>query len=158
MDGEWDYVIVGSGFGGSVSALRLVEKGYRVLVLERGRRFRKRDFPKSNWDLKNYMWIPRVNWRGIFNMTFLPHVTVVSGVGVGGGSLVYANTLPTPKDEFFTAPSWGKLADWKGELTEQGALMCFWVAFTCDTHVGGPCRSVVQMEPVDKPNRTAVRG
>jgi cholesterol oxidase len=112
----WDYVIVGSGFGGSVSALRLVEKGYRVLVLEKGRRFAKRDFPKSNWDLRRYMWLPRLNWRGLFKMTFLPHVTVLSGVGVGGGSLVYANTLPTPGDEFFTAPSWGALADWKAEL------------------------------------------
>ena len=111
-----DYVIVGSGFGGSVSALRLSEKGYRVLVLEKGTRFAASDFPKSNWNLKRWLWLPSVGCRGIFKMTFLPHVTALSGVGVGGGSLVYANTLPVPGDEFFSAPSWGDLADWKREL------------------------------------------
>ena len=112
----WDYIIVGSGFGGSVSALRLVEKGYKVLVLEKGRRLRTGDFPKTNWNLKRYFWLPQVGFRGLFKMTFLRHVTVLSGVGVGGGSLVYANTLPIPKDPFFAAPSWSHLADWKAEL------------------------------------------
>jgi cholesterol oxidase len=111
-----DYVIVGSGFGGSVSALRLSEKGYRVLVLEKGARFGASDFPKSNWNVRRWLWLPSVGCRGIFKMTFLPHVTALSGVGVGGGSLVYANTLPVPGDDFFSAPSWGTLADWKGEL------------------------------------------
>ena len=118
---SWDYIIVGSGFGGSVSALRLVERGYKVLVLEKGRRFRPEDFPKSNWDLRRWMWLPLLGWRGLFKMTFLPHVTVLSGVGVGGGSLVYANTLPTPKDAFFESPPWGHLAPWKDELTEHYA-------------------------------------
>lgn len=113
---EWDYVIVGSGFGGSVSALRLVEKGYRVLVLEKGRRLGPQDFPKTNWDLKRWLWRPELGWRGLFKMTFFRHVTVVSGVGVGGGSLVYANTLPIPPDAFFEAKSWGGLARWKEEL------------------------------------------
>jgi cholesterol oxidase len=112
-----DAVIVGSGFGGSVSALRLAEKGYRVLVLEKGTRFSSSDFPKSNWNVKRWLWLPSVGCRGLFKMTFLPHVTALSGVGVGGGSLVYANTLPVPADEFFSAPSWGDLADWKSELT-----------------------------------------
>ncbi|HEX2758838.1 MAG TPA: NAD(P)-binding protein, partial [Thermoanaerobaculia bacterium] len=112
-----DTVIVGSGFGGSVSALRLAEKGYRVLVLEKGTRFASSDFPKSNWNVKRWLWLPSVGCRGIFKMTFLPHVTALSGVGVGGGSLVYANTLPVPADEFFSASSWGDLADWKSELT-----------------------------------------
>jgi cholesterol oxidase len=112
-----DTVIVGSGFGGSVSALRLAEKGYRVLVLEKGTRFASSDFPKSNWNVKRWLWLPSAGCRGIFKMTFLPHVTALSGVGVGGGSLVYANTLPVPADEFFSAPSWGGLADWKLELT-----------------------------------------
>lgn len=115
-DGIWDYVIVGSGFGGSVSALRLVEKGYRVLMLEKGRRLRAEDFPRSNWNLKRWLWRPELGFRGLFKMTFLRHLTVLSGVGVGGGSLVYANTLPVPKDDFFSAPSWGRLADWKREL------------------------------------------
>ncbi|MGZ4778480.1 MAG: GMC family oxidoreductase [Thermoanaerobaculia bacterium] len=113
---DWDYAIIGSGFGGSVSGLRLVEKGYRVVMLEKGRRFKAEDFPRSNWNLRRWMWSPALGFRGIFKMTFLRHVTVLSGVGVGGGSLVYANTLPTPDDEFFTLPSWGHLADWKNEL------------------------------------------
>ncbi len=115
-DLDWDFVIVGSGFGGSVSALRLSERGYRVLVLEKGPRFQPEDFPTTNWDLKRWLWNPRLGWRGLFKMTFLPHVTVLSGVGVGGGSLVYANTLPIPTDAFFEAKSWGRLANWKAEL------------------------------------------
>ncbi|GMV40150.1 MAG: cholesterol oxidase [Myxococcales bacterium] len=113
---RWDFVVVGSGFGGSVSALRLAEKGWRVLVLEKGRRFAPGDFPETNWDLRRWMWGPRLGMQGIFQMSFLRHVTVLHGVGVGGGSLVYANTLPVPKDPFFRAPSWGHLADWKREL------------------------------------------
>ena len=116
MSERLDWIIVGSGFGGSVSGLRLVEKGYRVLMLEKGRRFAAADFPKSNWDLRNWMWMPAIGLRGIFKMTFLQHVTVLHGVGVGGGSLVYANTLPTPGDAFFSAASWGALAAWKQEL------------------------------------------
>jgi cholesterol oxidase len=96
--------------------LRLVEKGYSVVMLEKGRRFKAEDFPRSNWNLRRWLWLPAVGFRGIFKMTFLRHVTVLSGVGVGGGSLVYANTLPTPDDEFFTNPHWGHLADWKNEL------------------------------------------
>ncbi len=123
MSAEWDYVIVGSGFGGSVSALRLVEKGYRVLLLEKGRRLGPAEFPKTNWDLKRWLWKPALGWHGLFQMTFLPHVTVVSGVGVGGGSLVYANTLPIPKDDFFSAPSWTHLAAWKKELAHHYATV-----------------------------------
>ncbi len=114
---RWDFVIVGSGFGGSVSALRLAEKGYRVLVLEKGKRWTKEDFPKSNWRLRKWLWNPALGLRGFFQMSFLRHVTVLHGVGVGGGSLVYANTLPRPRDDFFAAPSWSGLADWKTELT-----------------------------------------
>ncbi|MBX5482754.1 MAG: GMC family oxidoreductase [Myxococcaceae bacterium] len=113
---DWDFLIIGSGFGGSVSGLRLTEKGYRVLMLEKGPRFRSEDFPVTNWDLKRWMWRPELGWRGLFKMTFFPHVTVLSGVGVGGGSLVYANTLPIPKDDFFQNPSWAHLANWKEEL------------------------------------------
>ena len=99
----WDWLIVGSGFGGSVSALRLAEKGYSVLVLEKGGRWRQEDFPKSNWNLRRWLWAPAIGFRGFFKMTFLRHVTALSGVGVGGGSLVYANTLPTPEKEFLSA-------------------------------------------------------
>jgi cholesterol oxidase len=114
MDCDW--LIIGSGFGGSVSALRLTEKGYRVVMLEKGRRLEAKDFPKTNWNLKRWLWMPRLGWRGLFKMTFFRHVTVLSGVGVGGGSLVYANTLPTPKDDFFQSGDWSRLADWKKEL------------------------------------------
>jgi len=113
---HYDWIVIGSGFGGSVSALRLAEKGYRVLVLEKGRRFRPEDFAATNWDLKRWMWQPGLGLRGIFQMSFLEHVTILHGVGVGGGSLVYANTLPTPKEGFFRAPSWGHLADWERDL------------------------------------------
>lgn len=115
-DQHWDWIIIGSGFGGSVSALRLAEKGYQVLVIEKGRRFGRDDFPKTNWNLKRWMWNPKLGLHGIFQMTFLRHVTVLHGVGVGGGSLVYANTLPIPGDTFFSSPTWSHLADWKREL------------------------------------------
>ncbi|MBN1208635.1 MAG: GMC family oxidoreductase [Myxococcaceae bacterium] len=114
MDCDW--LIIGSGFGGSVSALRLTEKGYRVVMLEKGRRLEEKDFPKTNWNLKRWLWMPQLGWRGLFKMTFFRHVTVLSGVGVGGGSLVYANTLPIPKEHFFQSGNWSQLADWKQEL------------------------------------------
>ena len=110
---HYDAIVIGSGFGGSVSALRLTEKGYRVLVLEKGKRFTREDFPKTNWDLRRWLWMPELSMHGIFKMTFFEHVTIFSGVGVGGGSLVYANTLPVPKVEFFRTGSWAGLATGK---------------------------------------------
>lgn len=112
----YDYVIIGSGFGGSVCALRLVEKGYSVLVIEKGKWYKSGDFPKTNWNLRKWLWEPRLKFHGIFKMTFLKHVTILSGVGVGGGSLTYANTLPVPKQEFFTSGSWAELEDWEEVL------------------------------------------
>ena len=96
---DFDYIIIGSGFGGSVSALRLSEKGYKVLVIEKGKWFSSNDFAKTNWNLKRWLWIPLVKFHGIFKITFYRHVGILSGVGVGGGSLVYANTLQIPKKE-----------------------------------------------------------
>jgi cholesterol oxidase len=113
---HYDWIVIGSGFGGSVSALRLAEKGYRVCVLEKGRRFAPADFPASNWQLRRWLWLPRAGLRGFFQMSFMRHLTVFHGVGVGGGSLTYANTLAHPKPTYFTAPSWGQLADWEREL------------------------------------------
>jgi cholesterol oxidase len=113
---DYDYIVIGSGFGGSVSALRLTEKGYRVLVLEKGMRLGAADFPKTNWDLKRWLWLPSMRCFGLFKLTFFRHVGILSGVGVGGGSLVYANTLPVPKSAFFSSPSWAHLADWEAEL------------------------------------------
>ena len=114
----YDYIIIGSGFGGAVAALRLSEKGYKVLVLEKGKWFTAVDFAKTNWNLKRWLWIPLIKFYGIFKITFYRHVGILSGVGVGGGSLVYANTLPIPKKEFFEADSWSHLADWENELKE----------------------------------------
>ncbi len=113
---HFDFIIVGSGFGGSVSALRLAEKGYKVAILEKGKRFKKEDFPKTNWNVPRWMWIPSLGFRGPFQMSFLKDVTALHGVGVGGGSLIYANALPIPNDGFFQATSWANLADWKNEL------------------------------------------
>jgi cholesterol oxidase len=113
---DFDWLVIGSGFGGSVSALRLAEKGYKVGVLECGRRFTDRDFPKSTWDVRRYFWAPRAGLRGIFRITTFKDVSVVSGCGVGGGSLGYANTLYVPPSRFFEDPQWGELADWERDL------------------------------------------
>lgn len=118
MPGEFDYdvIIVGSGFGGSPTALRLVQKGYSVLMLEKGSELGPAQFPKSNWQLRRWLWAPWLGARGLFKMTFFRHVTVLSGVGVGGGSLVYASTHPVPNASFFRTGSWAGLASWEDEL------------------------------------------
>jgi cholesterol oxidase len=113
---EYDYVIIGSGFGGSVSALRLSKKGYKVLVVEKGKWFEAKDFPKTNWNFRKWLWMPKLRFFGIMKLTILKHVAVLSGTGVGGGSLVYANTLPIPKSTFFKTGSWSSLNDWESDL------------------------------------------
>ncbi len=115
-DETMDYVIIGSGFGGSVSAMRLTEKGYRVMVLERGKRFSADDFPKTNWNLFKYLWFPALRFFGIQNLTFMDDIWILSGTGVGGGSLVYAGTHIKPGKAFFEATEWSDLADWEAEL------------------------------------------
>ena len=116
MKREFDVVIIGSGFGGSVSALRLREKGYSVAVLEAGRRFEDRDFPKTSWRLRKFLFAPALGCYGIQRIHVLPDVLVLAGAGVGGGSLVYANTLYQPGDEYFKDPHWSGITDWKSEL------------------------------------------
>lgn len=111
-----DFVIVGSGFGGSVSALRLTEKGYRVRVLERGKRFRDEDFARTNWNVRKALWAPALRCFGILQISPFRDVFVLHGAGVGGGSLGYANVLMAPGDEMFQAPAWRHLADWKALL------------------------------------------
>jgi cholesterol oxidase len=113
---DYDWIVIGSGFGGSVSALRLTEKGYRVGVLECGRRFADHEFPESTGDYKRYFWRPKIGWKGIFRLTTFRDVSVVSGCGVGGGSLGYANTLYVPPKPFFQDPQWAEMADWETEL------------------------------------------
>jgi cholesterol oxidase len=108
---HYDVVVVGSGFGGSVSALRLAEKGYRVGVLEAGRRFDVQSLPKTSWDLRNFLWAPRLGLRGIQRITLLKDLVVLSAAGVGGGSLVYANTLYRPPSAFFDDPHWAGIGE-----------------------------------------------
>ncbi len=107
-----DYVVIGSGFGGSVCALRLSEKGYRVAVLEAGRRWNADDFPQSNWSLRRWIWRPGLGLRGFFNIRFFRHVTVLHGQAVGGGSITYAGTLLVPPDTVWSQGSWAGLEDW----------------------------------------------
>ena len=109
----YDYVIIGSGFGGSVSAMRLAEKGYSVLVLERGKRFEDKDFPKTNWNIFKSLWLPFLRCFGIWELSFLNGAIALRNSGVGGGSLMYANVLMETDDRLFEAPSWHHLADWK---------------------------------------------
>ena len=113
---QLDVVVVGSGFGGSVAALRLSEKGYRVAVLEAGSRFAPTDFARTNWNLRRYLFAPRLGLRGIQRVTVLDDLVVLSGAGVGGGSLVYANTLYEPLAPFYDDPQWAAIADWREEL------------------------------------------
>jgi len=113
---SFDVVIVGSGFGGSVSAMRLTDKGYTVGVLEAGKRWRSGDFPKTNWNAFKSLWFPRLGMRGIQRISLLPDVMVLGGAGVGGGSLVYANTLYEPLDPFYVDDQWRNITDWRTEL------------------------------------------
>ncbi|NML50449.1 GMC family oxidoreductase [Streptomyces sp. R302] len=113
---DYDVLVVGSGFGGSVTALRLTEKGYRVGVLEAGRRFTRETLPKNSWDLKNFLWAPTLGLYGIQRIHLLGNVMVLAGAGVGGGSLNYANTLYEPLAPFFDDPQWKDITDWRAEL------------------------------------------
>ncbi|MCZ4538240.1 GMC family oxidoreductase [Gordonia terrae] len=113
---HYDAIVIGSGFGGSVAALRLTEKGYRVAVVESGRRFSDGDLPKTSWRLKDYVWAPALGLFGVQRMHLLRDVLVMAGAGVGGGSLNYANTLYRPLPAFFDDPHWGSITDWASEL------------------------------------------
>jgi cholesterol oxidase len=128
---QFDFIVIGSGFGGSVAALRLAQKGYRVAVLEMGKRYRNEDYPKTNWNLRKSIWMPRLGLYGIQVLSLLRHVLVLHGTGVGGGSLVYANQLIIPDDDIFNKKEWGT-EGWKARLAPHyqeairmlGAVVC----------------------------------
>jgi cholesterol oxidase len=113
---DFDFIVIGSGFGGSVSAHRLVEKGYRVAVMEMGRRWTPDNLPHSSWSIHRWLWRPSLGLRGFFNMQFFKHATIFHGCAVGGGSITYASTLLSPPDKVWEAGSWKGLADWKAEM------------------------------------------
>ncbi|HEX3542239.1 MAG TPA: GMC family oxidoreductase [Acidimicrobiales bacterium] len=113
---RYDVVVVGSGFGGSVAALRLTEKGYRVAVLEAGKRFDETTYPKTSWQVRSFFWAPRLGCFGLQRISLLKDVMILSGAGVGGGSLLYANTLYEPLPPFYADPQWSGITDWQDEL------------------------------------------
>jgi cholesterol oxidase len=116
MEPDYDVLIIGSGFGGSVTALRLTEKGYRVGVLEAGRRFADDEFAKTSWNLRKFLWAPKLGMYGIQRIHLLRNVMILAGAGVGGGSLNYANTLYVPPEPFFADKQWSHITDWRAEL------------------------------------------
>lgn len=136
---DTDVLVIGSGFGGSVAALRLAEKGYRVTILEAGRRFADEDFAETSWDLKNFLWAPKAGCYGIQRIHMLKDVMILAGAGVGGGSLNYANTLYVPPEVFFRDRQWGHITDWQAEL-----LPHYDMASTMLGVVTNPCEGVVE--------------
>ena len=144
---DFDYLVIGSGFGGSVSALRLSEKGYSVGVLERGKRWRTQDFPKTNWNVRKFLWAPLVRCFGIQAITLLRDVMILHGCGVGGGSLVYANTLLVPPDAVFDDPRWSVLGNWKEDLAPHYATAQQMLGVTtapCPTETDFMLREIAQ--------------
>jgi cholesterol oxidase len=145
---DYDVLVVGSGFGGSVSALRLAEKGYRVHVIESGRRFADEDFAKTSWNLSRYLWAPRLKLFGVQRIHRLPDVMILAGAGVGGGSLNYANTLYVPPAAFFQDPQWAHITDWQSELAphyETATRMLGVVTNPCD----GPVEQIMRQTADD---------
>jgi cholesterol oxidase len=152
----YDVVVIGSGFGGSVAALRLVEKGYKVAVLEAGRRFADDEFPETSWRLRRFLWAPKLGCFGIQRIDLLhgsgragsgSGVLVLSGAGVGGGSLVYANTLYEPLPDFYTDPQWRDVADWRAELAphyDQASRMLGVTTYPIDTAADRAMRAVAE--------------
>jgi cholesterol oxidase len=137
---EFDYIVIGSGFGGSVSAHRLTEKGYKVGVLEMGKRFGQSDFSKTNWNLPKHYWAPIAKLHGIMRLTVFRHVLVLSGVGVGGGSLVYANTSLVPKETVWDDAKWSGLNDWKRIMPAFYATARQMLGVVQNTYLGGADR------------------
>ncbi|BDZ42046.1 hypothetical protein GCM10025865_13450 [Paraoerskovia sediminicola] len=127
--------MVGSGFGGSVAALRLAEKGYRVVVLEAGRRWSREDLPRTSWDVRKFLWAPALGCYGIQRIHLLDDVVVLAGAGVGGGSLNYANTLYEPPPAYFADPRWASITDWRAELAPHYATARRMLGVTTNPHM-----------------------
>ncbi len=144
-DASWDFdfIVVGSGFGGSVSAHRLTEKGYRVAVIEMGRRWTPESLPKSNWELSRWIWRPRLALRGFFNISAFRHVMILHGCAVGGGSITYANTMLIPRDSIWESGSWAGLADWKTEMLPHYAEAIRMLGVT-ENRILGPADRILQ--------------
>ncbi|MBL7964612.1 MAG: GMC family oxidoreductase [Flavobacteriales bacterium] len=132
----YDHIVIGSGFGGSVAAMRLSEKGYDVLVLEKGKRWSANDHPRSNWYIRKFLWAPALRCFGPQQINLLDRIMVLSGAGVGGGSLVYANTHMMPPDSFFQHPGWAAFGDWKARLAPHYAKARFMLGSTPYTKEG----------------------
>ena len=158
---DYDVLVVGSGFGGSVTALRLAEKGYRVHVVESGRRFRDQDFAKTSWDVRRYLWAPKLKCFGVQRIHHLPDVMVLAGAGVGGGSLNYANTLYVPPAAFFADEQWSDITDWQSELAphyDLASTMLGVVTTPCDGVVDDVVRKAARDMGVEDTFRKAPTG
>src|SRR3954465_4462483 len=154
MQFDHDVVVIGSGFGGSVAALRLAEKGYRVHVYEAGRRFEDDDFARTSWDVRRYLWAPRLGLFGVQRIHRLPDCLVLPGAGVGGGSLNYANTLYVPPAPFFRDRQWGHITDWQAELAPHYATAQRMLRGTANPG-DGPGDARGDRQPVRRPGRAA---
>ncbi len=140
-----DYVIIGSGFGGSVSAMRLAQKGYSVVLLEQGKRFKDADFAESNWNIKKYLWIPALKCHGILEISFFKDLVALHGAGVGGGSLGYAGVQMVPTDDLFANPSWSHLANWKKVLEPHYRIASKMLGVSVNPKLGPADRTIMEI-------------
>src|SRR5690242_15854526 len=140
---DYDFIVVGSGFGGSVAAHRLSEKGYRVAVMEMGRRWSAENLPPTNWRISRWIWRPNLGLRGFFNIEPFRHVVILHGCAVGGGSITYANTSLQPRDSVWNGGSWAGLAEWQREMPEHYATAVRMLGVT-PNRVIGPADTILQ--------------
>ena len=145
---DFDFIVIGSGFGGSVAAHRLTEKGYRVAVMEMGRRWTPDNLPRTNWTVWRWIWRPGIGLRGFFNIQFFRHVAILHGCAVGGGSITYANTSLVPRDSIWECGSWAGLADWKAEMPAHYATAVRMLGVT-ENQLLGPADDILEQAAGD---------